>query len=72
MAAVSLVWDTEMAPVTSCENSLYQKRDKTQESVDTCKEYMLRTSKPCAPRTHKPQLYGANSCCPLAWLLARV
>ena len=26
--------------------------DKTQESVDICKEYMLRTAKPCALRTH--------------------
>ena len=36
---------------------LIQKRDKTQKSVDICKEFMLRTPKPCAPRTRKPQLY---------------
>ena len=42
-----------MAAVTSCEISLYQKRDKTQESVDIYKEYMLRSAKPFALRTHK-------------------
>ena len=31
--------------------------DKTQKSVDIGKEFMLRTAKPCAPRTRKPQLY---------------
>ena len=25
-------------------------------------ELLLRTAKPCAPRTRKPQLYGASSC----------
>ena len=54
MATVSLFWDSNMAAVTSCENSLYQKRDKTQESVRICKECMLRGDKPCALRTHKP------------------
>ena len=27
-------------------------------SVDTCKECILRTAKPCAPRTRQPKLYG--------------
>ena len=36
----------------------YQKRDKTQKSVDICKECILRTAKPCAPRTRKPKLHG--------------
>ena len=36
----------------------YQKRDKTPKSVYICKECMLRTATPCAPRRRKPQLYG--------------
>ena len=36
----------------------FQKRDKTLKSVYVCKECKLRTAKPCAPRTRKPQLYG--------------
>ena len=31
---------------------------------------MLRTAKPCAPRTRKPQLYRDTLCFSLAWLLA--
>ena len=35
-----------------------QKHDKTQKSVDICKECLFRTAKPCAPKTSKPKLYG--------------
>ena len=35
-----------------------QKHDKTQKSVDICKECLFRTANPCAPKTSKPKLYG--------------
>ena len=35
-----------------------QKHDKTQKSVDICKECIFRTANPCAPKTSKPKLYG--------------
>ena len=50
----------------------YQKRDKTQKSVYICKECILRTAKPCAPRTRKPKLHGDTPCAvffSLAWPL---
>ena len=33
-------------------------RDKHQKPVDIFKKCMLRSAKPCAPRSRKPQLYG--------------
>ena len=43
---------------TALYSGSYRKREKTQSSVYVCKECLLRKTKPCAPRTRKPQLYG--------------
>ena len=51
MAKIS-EWMSEMN-----ESPSYQKSDKPPKSVDLCKECILRTAKPCAPRTRKPKLY---------------
>ena len=41
MAAVSLFWDTNMAAVTSCENTLYVPKEIPQQEVSPAESALL-------------------------------